>query len=88
MQRTASALMRLDLALRNTLQGAGREDDRSASSFMDRILRTWFEEYRYLAGVDGLPILDWFHVAMRLQHLKQVPEVCRPTVQSVRPRRR
>ena len=24
------------------------------------------------AGVDGLPILDWFHVAMRLQHLTQV----------------
>ena len=24
------------------------------------------------AGVDGLPILDWFHVAMRLQHLMQV----------------
>ena len=24
------------------------------------------------AGVDGLPILDWFHVAMRLRHLTQV----------------
>jgi hypothetical protein len=23
------------------------------------------------AGVTGLPILDWFHIAMRLQHLKQ-----------------
>src|SRR3954463_14242522 len=24
------------------------------------------------AGVEGLPILDWFHVAMRLQHLTQI----------------
>jgi hypothetical protein len=24
------------------------------------------------AGVEGLPILDWFHVAMRLRHLRQV----------------
>lgn len=24
------------------------------------------------AGVDGLPVLDWFHVAMRLQHLTQI----------------
>ncbi|MBV1800432.1 ISKra4 family transposase [Siccirubricoccus sp. G192] len=24
------------------------------------------------AGVDGLPILDWFHLGMRLQHLTQV----------------
>ena len=24
------------------------------------------------AGVDGLPTLDWFHIAMRLQHLTQV----------------
>src|SRR4051812_43800385 len=24
------------------------------------------------AGVEGLPILDWFHVAMRLRHLTQV----------------
>jgi hypothetical protein len=24
------------------------------------------------AGIDGLPILDWFHVAMRLRHLAQV----------------
>src|SRR5215213_9729390 len=24
------------------------------------------------AGVAGLPILDWFHVAMRLQHLTQI----------------
>jgi hypothetical protein len=24
------------------------------------------------AGIAGLPILDWFHIAMRLQHLKQV----------------
>ena len=24
------------------------------------------------AGIDELPILDWFHVAMRLQHLTQI----------------
>ncbi|MBV1800466.1 hypothetical protein [Siccirubricoccus sp. G192] len=24
------------------------------------------------AGVDGLPILDWFHLGMRLQHLTQI----------------
>src|SRR4051794_41658136 len=24
------------------------------------------------AGVAGLPILDWFHIAMRLQHMTQI----------------
>jgi hypothetical protein len=26
------------------------------------------------AGIEGLPTLDWFHIAMRLQHLTQIAE--------------
>jgi hypothetical protein len=52
------------------LEAAGRTEGTTLTAFTDgcpglrRILLD--------AGVDGLPILDWFHVAMRLRHLTQV----------------
>src|SRR4051812_11709318 len=61
-----------DLAglIRRSLDGVGRTESTVLTAFTDgcpglrRILLD--------AGVEGLPILDWFHVAMRLQHLTQI----------------
>src|SRR5215203_7570938 len=56
--------------IRRGLDAVGRTEGTALAAFTDgcpglgRILLK--------AGVDGLPILDWFHVAMRLQHLRQV----------------
>jgi hypothetical protein len=54
---------------RGSLDAVGRTEGTALTAFTDgcpglrRILLD--------AGVAGLPILDWFHVAMRLQHLTQ-----------------
>jgi len=61
-----------DLAalMRRGLDTVGRTEGTALTAFTDgcpglrRILLD--------AGVAGLPILDWFHVAMRLQHLTQI----------------
>ncbi|MFL5284071.1 MAG: hypothetical protein ACJ8AW_24520, partial [Rhodopila sp.] len=61
-----------DLAglIRRSLDAVGRTEGTALTAFTDgcpglrRILLD--------AGVEGLPILDWFHVAMRLQHLTQI----------------
>jgi hypothetical protein len=61
-----------DLAelIRGNLNAVGRTKDTVLTAFTDgcpglrRILLD--------AGIDGLPILDWFHLAMRLQHLTQI----------------
>ena len=61
-----------DLAglIRRSLDAVGRTEGTVLTAFTDgcpglrRILLD--------AGVAGLPILDWFHVAMRLQHLTQI----------------
>src|SRR3954464_6829512 len=61
-----------DLAglIRRSLNAVGRTEGTALTAFTDgcpglrRILLD--------AGVAGLPILDWFHVAMRLQHLTQI----------------
>jgi hypothetical protein len=61
-----------DLAglIRGNLDAVGRTKDTVLAAFTDgcpglrRILLD--------AGIDGLPILDWFHLAVRLQHLTQV----------------
>ena len=60
-----------DLAalIRGKLDAVGRTKNTVLTAFTDgcpglrRILLD--------AGIDGLPILDWFHLAMRLQHLTQ-----------------
>jgi len=61
-----------DLAglIRRSLDAIGRTEGTALTAFTDgcpglrRILLD--------AGVEGLPILDWFHIAMRLQHLTQI----------------
>jgi hypothetical protein len=61
-----------DLAglIRRSLDAIGRTEGTALTAFTDgcpglrRILLD--------AGVAGLPILDWFHIAMRLQHLTQI----------------
>jgi hypothetical protein len=56
--------------IRRSLGAVGRAEGTALTAFTDGCpgLRRILIE----AGVDGLPILDWFHVAMRLQHLTQV----------------
>jgi hypothetical protein len=66
----AKAETDLGALIRRGLEAAGRTEGTTLTAFTDgcpglrRILLD--------AGVDGLPILDWFHVAMRLRHLRQV----------------
>ena len=58
------------MLIRGNLDAVGRTRNTVLAAFTDgcpglrRILLD--------AGIDGLPILDWFHLAMRLQHLTQV----------------
>src|SRR3954466_3399634 len=61
-----------DLAglIRRSLDAVGRTKGTALTAFTDgcpRLRRLLLD-----AGVAGLPILDWFHVAMRLQHLTQI----------------
>jgi len=59
--------------IRRNLDAVGRTEDTALTAFTDGCpgLR------RILADADvvGPPILDWFHIAMRLQHLKQIASV-------------
>ncbi|GAC1650131.1 MAG: hypothetical protein NVS4B6_25530 [Mycobacterium sp.] len=52
-----------------SLDGVGRTKDTVLTAFTDGCsgLRRILAD----AGITGLPILDWFHIGMRLQHLKQ-----------------
>ncbi len=58
--------------IRRTFDAAGRTEDTALTAFTDgcpglqRILAD--------AGVTTPPRLDWFHVALRLQHLKQIAD--------------
>ena len=56
--------------IRRGLDAVGRTGGTALTAFTDGCpgLRRILLE----AGVDGLPILDWFHLAMRLRHLTQV----------------
>jgi hypothetical protein len=60
----------LGALIRHSLDAVGRTESTALTAFTDgcpglrRILLD--------AGVPGRPILDWFHVAMRLQHLTQI----------------
>jgi len=56
--------------IRRTLDTVGRTDDTALTAFTDGCpgLRRILAD----AGVVGPPILDWFHIAMRIQHLKQI----------------
>jgi len=58
--------------IHRSLDAVGRTDDTALTAFTDGCsgLRRILAD----AGVVGPPILDWFHVAMRLQHLKQIAD--------------
>ena len=59
----------IEMLIRRSLDAIGRTKESALTAFTDGCpgLR------RILAdtGITGLPILDWFHIGMRLQHLKQ-----------------
>jgi len=60
----------IKVLIRRSLDAVGRTEDTALTAFTDgcsglrRILAN--------ACVTGTPMLDWFHIAMRLQHLKQI----------------
>ena len=56
--------------IRRSLDAVGRTKDTALTAFTDGCpgLRRILAD----AGVAEPPILDWFHIAMRLQHLKQI----------------
>ncbi len=56
--------------IRRSLDAVGRTGDTALTAFTDGCpgLRRSLAD----AGVNEPPMLDWFHVAMRLQHLKQI----------------
>ena len=56
--------------IRRSLDAVGRTKDTALTAFTDGCpgLRRILAD----AGVVGSPILDWLHIAMRLQHLKQI----------------
>src|SRR3954470_10930932 len=68
----AVAKAETDLAglIRRGLEATGRTEGTALTAFTDGCpgLRRLLLD----AGVEGLPILDWFHIAMRLQHLTQI----------------
>jgi len=55
--------------IRRNLETVGRTDDTALTAFTDGCpsLRSSLAD----AGITKPPILDWFHIAMRLQHAKQ-----------------
>jgi len=60
----------VEAVIRRTLDAVGRTTDTALTAFTDGCpgLRRVLAD----AGVTTRPTLDWFHVAMRLQHLKQI----------------
>jgi len=60
----------LEELIRRTLDAVGQTGDTALTAFTDGCpgLRRILAD----AGVDEPPMLDWFHISMRLQHLKQI----------------
>ncbi len=60
----------VEALIHRTLDAVGRTTDTALTAFTDGCpgLRRILAD----AGVTARPMLDWFHVAMRLQHLKQI----------------
>ncbi|HTR16254.1 MAG TPA: ISKra4 family transposase [Acetobacteraceae bacterium] len=56
--------------IRRSLDAVGRTQDTALTAFTDGC--PGLRRILLHAGVAGLPILDWFHLAMRLQHLTQI----------------
>jgi hypothetical protein len=59
----------LEALIRRSLDAVGRTEDTALTAFTDGCsgLRRILAD----AGVTEAPMLDWFHIAMRLQHLEQ-----------------
>jgi len=66
----ARAATDIRAVIRRSLDAVGRTGDTALTAFTDGCpgLRRILAD----ASVDEPPMLDWFHVAMRLQHLKQI----------------
>jgi len=62
----------LEKLIRRNLEAVGRTGNTALTAFTDGCpgLRRILAD----AGVTTLPMLDWFHIAMRLQHLKQIAD--------------
>ena len=58
--------------IRGTLDALGRTSATALTAFTDGCLG--LRAILAAAGIAGRPIADWFHLAMRLQHAKQVAE--------------
>jgi hypothetical protein len=60
----------IEMLIRRNLDAVGRTEASELTAFTDGCpgLRRILAD----AGVSELPILDWFHIGMRLQHLKQI----------------
>jgi hypothetical protein len=56
--------------IRRSLGAVGRTEGTALTTFTDGC--PGLRRILLKAGIDGLPILDWFHLGMRLQHLAQV----------------
>ncbi len=56
--------------IRRNLDAVGRTEDTALTAFTDGCPR--LRGNLADAGVTTPPVLDWFHIAMRLQHLKQI----------------
>jgi hypothetical protein len=66
----ANADTAIEALIRRGLDAVGRTKDTAVTAFTDGCpgLRRSLAD----AGITTTPILDWFHIAMRLQHLKQI----------------
>jgi hypothetical protein len=60
----------IEMLIRRSLDAVGRTEASVLTAFTDGCLG--LRRILADAGVTGLPILDWFHIGMRLQHLKQI----------------
>jgi len=62
----------IKMLIRRSLDAVGRTADTMLTAFTDGCsgLRHILAD----AGVTDRPILDWFHIAMRLQHLEQIAD--------------
>src|SRR5450432_2881895 len=75
----AKAATDITALIQRTLEAAGRTDTTEVTAFTDGCpgLRTVLAS----AGVTKRPILDWFHIAMRLQHTKLAAANLSPILQ-------
>jgi hypothetical protein len=66
----AKADTAIEALIRRELDAVGRTVDTAVTAFTDGCpaLRRILAD----AGIITTPILDWFHIGMRLQHLKQI----------------